>query len=40
MESFAFSIAFVEEGDRVTVVAVAHQRRRPRYWVKRLRSPT
>ncbi|MBI5543680.1 MAG: type II toxin-antitoxin system RelE/ParE family toxin [Deltaproteobacteria bacterium] len=40
MLRFAFSIAFFVEREHLYVVAVAHQRRRPRYWARRLRTRT
>jgi len=40
MRSFSFSVAFVVERDQLFIVAVAHQRRKPRYWAKRLRAKT
>ena len=33
---FPFSIIYWMEGDEVVVAAVAHQRRRPNYWIKRI----
>jgi toxin ParE1/3/4 len=33
---FPFDIVYLEEGERVLVVAVAHQRRLPFYWRERL----
>lgn len=33
---FPFVVAYVPEPDRVLVLAVAHTRRRPGYWVRRL----
>jgi hypothetical protein len=37
MKRFPFSIVYLHE-QRSIVVAVAHQRRRPGYWLKRLKS--
>lgn len=38
---FPFSVIYLELGDLVWIVAVAHQRRRPGYWRQRLsRSAT
>jgi toxin ParE1/3/4 len=34
---FPYSIAFIEHANVVRVLAVAHERRRPDYWVGRLR---
>jgi plasmid stabilization system protein ParE len=33
---FPFSIIYWVEGGEVIVAAVAHQRRRPNYWIKRI----
>lgn len=35
---FPFAIVFVELADEVRVLAIAHQRRRPGYWRRRLRA--
>jgi plasmid stabilization system protein ParE len=32
---FPFAVAYVVEGDEVVVLAIAHLRRRPGYWVRR-----
>jgi plasmid stabilization system protein ParE len=32
---FPFSVVYLETGDRLWVVAVAHAKRKPLYWVKR-----
>jgi plasmid stabilization system protein ParE len=37
IHSFPYYIVFVDLGDRVEVVAFAHNRRRPRYFLDRLR---
>lgn len=34
---FPYAIAFLAQGDAVVVLAVAHTRREPRYWLKRAR---
>lgn len=36
VKRFPFSVVFVELGGMLVVVAVAHQRRRPGYWLGRL----
>ena len=36
MQRFPFSIIYWIEGGEVIVAAVAHQRRRPHYWIKRI----
>lgn len=33
---FPYALTYLDEPDRVWVVAVADQRRRPRYWARRL----
>ena len=38
LSRFAFSIAFLVERDHLVIVAVAHQRRRPGYWLESVRS--
>jgi plasmid stabilization system protein ParE len=35
MERFPYSIFYVIREDRIIIVAVAHQRREPGYWVRR-----
>lgn len=37
-ERFPYSIAFIELPTVVRVLAVAHERRRPGYWVGRLKA--
>lgn len=37
IHSFPYSIVFVDVGDRLDVVAFAHYRRRPGYFINRLR---
>ncbi len=32
---FPFSVLYQEGKDSIQVIAIAHQRRKPRYWVKR-----
>lgn len=34
---FPFALPFVVKADRVVLLAVAHERRRPRYWLGRAR---
>lgn len=36
IERFPYSLFFVQESDHALIVAVAHQRRKPRYWRKRM----
>jgi hypothetical protein len=38
LAGFPFSLLFRIDGEGLFVVAVAHQRRRPGYWRRRLRS--
>jgi plasmid stabilization system protein ParE len=35
---FPYSILYVNEPDRIRIVAIAHQRRRPEYWSNRIHS--
>jgi len=35
LRRFPFTLVYVELDDRIWVAAVAHQRRRPRYWARR-----
>lgn len=37
LQKFPYSIVFRETATRIIVVAVAHHKRRPRYWYRRLR---
>jgi plasmid stabilization system protein ParE len=34
---FPYFVAYVNRGDTVWVLAIGHVRRRPEYWIKRLR---
>jgi plasmid stabilization system protein ParE len=36
--TFPYSLVYFVENETIQVVAVAHQKRRPGYWLKRLRS--
>ena len=36
LKGFPFSIIFRESGGAIQILAVAHHRRRPRYWAARL----
>jgi plasmid stabilization system protein ParE len=36
---FPYSLVYQVVGDRLVVLAVAHQRRQPRYWTGRVPSP-
>jgi plasmid stabilization system protein ParE len=36
LRRFPYSVMYVIEPDRIRVVAIAHQRRRPSYWLHRL----
>jgi plasmid stabilization system protein ParE len=38
LDRFPYSIVYLIETDRIYVLAVMHQRRRPGYWRKRLNS--
>ena len=38
VRTFPYHVVYIELPDRVQVLAVAHDRRRPRYWVGRLPS--
>jgi hypothetical protein len=33
---FPYHVVYIELADRLQILAVAHDRRRPRYWVGRL----
>jgi toxin ParE1/3/4 len=35
LRRFPYTLVYVERDDRIWVAAVAHQRRRPRYWARR-----
>jgi toxin ParE1/3/4 len=35
LRRFPFTLVYVELDDRIWVAALAHQRRRPRYWARR-----
>lgn len=37
LRRFPFAIVYLELGDEIRVLAIAHQRRRPGYWRRRLR---
>ncbi len=36
LRRFPFSLLYVIEPDRIRILAVAHQKRRPNYWLSRL----
>ncbi len=36
LKRFPFGLAYIERGDRIIGIAVAHLKRRPGYWRKRL----
>jgi hypothetical protein len=38
LERFPYSVIFLERGEHVHVIAVAHHKRRPGYWSHRLRG--
>ena len=38
LKHFPFSIIYRQQTDRIEIIAVAHQRRRPGYWADRLES--
>jgi plasmid stabilization system protein ParE len=40
LRRFAYTIHYDLDHQRVTVLAIAHQRREPAYWVGRKRSPS
>ena len=37
---FPYSLLYSVEPTKIVIVAVAHQRRRPTYWLSRLRKPS
>lgn len=37
LRKFRFSLVYRIDEDRIFVIAVAHQRRRPNYWIRRIR---
>ena len=38
LDRFPYSIVYVVEAERIYILAIMHQRRRPGYWKKRLNS--
>jgi len=38
MRRFPFSVVYRKQGQKIQVIAVAHHRRRPGYWKRRLRA--
>jgi len=36
LQRFPFSIAYLIDGDHLIVLAIAHSRRRPLYWLDRI----
>lgn len=40
LQRFPYAIAFEDHGRRALVLAVAHQRRRPLYWLTRVDPPS
>jgi plasmid stabilization system protein ParE len=38
MRRFPYDVVYIELPDRVQVLAVAHERRRPGYWIDRIRG--
>jgi toxin ParE1/3/4 len=38
LRRFQYTLVYLDLDDRIWIVAVAHQRRRPRYWARRLPS--
>jgi plasmid stabilization system protein ParE len=36
MQRFPFSIVYLDDPDLITIIAVAHSKRRPGYWKRRL----
>ena len=39
MSRFPFVIHYIDMPDKLWIVAFAHAKRKPRYWIKRLQSP-
>jgi hypothetical protein len=39
MKRFPFFVVFVQTGEHVVVLALAHHRRKPNYWRDRLTAP-
>jgi len=37
LRKFPYSLLYSVEGETVVILAVAHQKRRPEYWVKRVK---
>jgi plasmid stabilization system protein ParE len=38
LQRFPYSVVYIDRGDEVFIVAVAHQSRRPTYWRNRIRE--
>lgn len=38
LRRFPYAVAFVEKDEVIRIIAIAHERRRPDYWMGRLRS--
>lgn len=38
LNRFPYNVLYAVEGDKVVVIAVAHQKRRPRYWRARIKQ--
>jgi toxin ParE1/3/4 len=38
LRKFPYTLVYMELDDRIWVVAISHQRRRPRYWAQRLQK--
>ncbi|TPV95419.1 MAG: type II toxin-antitoxin system RelE/ParE family toxin [Myxococcales bacterium FL481] len=36
LKQFPFSVIYLEDDNEVTIIAIAHARRRPSYWVDRI----
>jgi toxin ParE1/3/4 len=39
MERFPFALPYIVREDLVVVLAIAHERRHPEYWLERVKSP-
>lgn len=40
MNHFPYSLVYAVEAEFVVILAVAHQKRRPKYWLGRVKAPT
>jgi toxin ParE1/3/4 len=39
LQRFPYGLYYVVSGERIRIVAVGHHKRRPDYWMRRLRKP-